>query len=1386
MGFLKAVFAFLKANSFAQTLFLSFAIGKIQQRLMDEPQMQDFESSIKLNNTSNTSPIPIVYGRRRVGGSEYRGVTGNKNQFLHRCVILSEGEIDSVEQVYLNDRPADNEDIAPLLEYEVKTGVFGQTHNQKLISMSEWSPEHKGSDIAYVGAKLEYDRDVFSSGLPTLTADVKGKKVYDPRKDGTLTTYNTKVKVLDIEEIDRSALATQGGVRDIDNGQTGNPSVNSGTYTVQVFNVGSNVNLSTSIHNNTLKLTAERTTNTNGAMGIMMRFKGLKDDTKYRVTGQVRIAENTTGQVVLARVDLSDGNSDGEFASSIDESSEFQYINLEGTYDEQAGGNTNTPPSTYAFIDLGTQVTYSGTANTNIVGKLSVEFKDLEIHEIGTPTGSHRQDTQSTWEWSENPALCILDYLTSTRYGRGIPYSQIDMQSFIEEASYCDERIYNVLDRNGDTISGQKRYTCNGAINPSQSSLDNIKYLLGSCRGYLLPPSNLFKIVIDKKNTIEPVFTFDKTNIIGDWQIVGRGIREFKNKVKTRFFDKDNKYDESINIITNRDSNNNDIFKSADNGRELEAEIKLPFTNEHWRADVLGQHIMKQSRVKWTVSFTSTLEAFKVEANDVVYIKHSTMGWSEGSLSKGKLFRINTVELMAEDTIKITAEEYQDNIYSFDINQPPSIPATTLPDPHESHKPTGLTLNSNNYMLDKQGNITERIVANWSAPSHTFVSHYEIAWRERDSTSFTIVATDDTSFTIAPVNSEVTAVDTNFAVYSGVYYVKVRTVHMNGKRSSWEGGDDGLYHKVVGKLAIPSAVPNLYYNQSSDYTRQISWVEPSDPDIKGFIIKTSTNANASWDSMDILHTGLLTHSPYETRSLQAGTYKIGIRAQDTSNKLSEPTFITGIEVTDDPNIDILQAYYPRLLGWDKVGRIGQPTDDARKTLNANIPWMPSGQQDVVFTYSGQQNVLDYWGSGDDVNFAFYQSPIYNNITVVDSNGDSQPDAQTTGRWVIARSKGGNVDKYYIYFRGITSGIVTNTPYWGINTSSSHPELVPEGTYTFQGGVSGGTNPSSLTLSSDFDVNVSSVLDSPSTETINGVIHLRVKFTVSEYTHWTIQHTQNLAGSWTDIESGITGSGVTELKRSFSTSTYPSPAYFRIVGYAPNGNIVPYPATNGGVIDVLSGDIDSVAGNNAEWRDMTFDWGNWNNWGFASETLIYETYGFEFGKTITFRPIIQSTHTGTATHQIKIVPESATGTSGFSQSDYVDLSGNNNFFDPTGNITAKAIKTKTTVTGVNSTLKSLGILLDGKQQQESISSLNTANIASNLIIATGHIKIPLSTEFTALNTLQISFVGGGAGQSFEIVSKTSTDSDGKLAPTVKLYNSSGNLAHATIDITATGY
>jgi len=151
---------------------------------------------ILINSQSNVDPIPVIYGRRRVGGTRvFIEVSGSSNEYLHLVLVLSEGAVTAIDNVYLDDVLSTDAKFTGLLTVTKHLGTPGEAADAALTAdVPKWTSDCKLSNCAYLYVKLKYDRNAFS-GLPTITADVRGRTLYDPR-DGQTRYSNNPALVL--------------------------------------------------------------------------------------------------------------------------------------------------------------------------------------------------------------------------------------------------------------------------------------------------------------------------------------------------------------------------------------------------------------------------------------------------------------------------------------------------------------------------------------------------------------------------------------------------------------------------------------------------------------------------------------------------------------------------------------------------------------------------------------------------------------------------------------------------------------------------------------------------------------------------------------------------------------------------------------------------------------------------------------------------------------------------------------------------------------------------------------------------------------------------------------------------------------------------------------
>ena len=86
--------------------------------------------------------------------------------------------------------------------------------------------------------------------------------------------------------------------------------------------------------------------------------------------------------------------------------------------------------------------------------------------------------------YSNNPALCLIDYIMDEQYGRNLPVDFIDLDSFYEASLICDRVVRPGVDKYGkfwEHTAGQrdiKLYECNISLDSSNPVRENIEILL--------------------------------------------------------------------------------------------------------------------------------------------------------------------------------------------------------------------------------------------------------------------------------------------------------------------------------------------------------------------------------------------------------------------------------------------------------------------------------------------------------------------------------------------------------------------------------------------------------------------------------------------------------------------------------------------------------------------------------------------------------------------------------------------------------------------------------------------------------------------------------------------------------------------------------------------
>jgi len=477
------------------------------------------------------------------------------------------------------------------------------------------------------------------------------------------------------------------------------------------------------------------------------------------------------------------------------------------------------------------------------VPQLTVQVKGKKVFD--PRDGGQTFGNVSTYEWSDNPALCFLDYITNTEYGKGLPIAKINTSTFSTAANTADTLVDNpyyngsaqsltwsgnsgdsfitlqstqtdanlrwwqnkvgesitLKDSGGNTILNSvqikavrrqqyydtnaefiifvnatlssnftneagtilakvKRFHCNGLVDANKTVMDNSKELLANMRGIFLYVDGKYELQIE--DTGSSTFSITDNHVIADAGIsVDYGNKDARaNKVIIEFFNANKKYELDTAIILHSATTDSNDFTSDDGGEELEVKAEFPFVTDPYIAHNMGKAILTRSRNQTTIQFLGTPEMYKLNVGDIVDFTYAGLGFSS------KVSRVEALELQSDGLVSVSLIEYFD-VYTWEVpTQEPLEELANLPSAYAVKAPTGLAF------TDTDSSAIGRPFLNWTEP--TDFPDYQ----------YRVNVVDSSGNQVLNKIVDVTRVDLNFIKKATNYVASVSSLNVLGSESS--------------------------------------------------------------------------------------------------------------------------------------------------------------------------------------------------------------------------------------------------------------------------------------------------------------------------------------------------------------------------------------------------------------------------------------------------------------------------------------------------------------------------------------------------------------------------------------------------------------------------
>jgi len=833
--------------------------------LIPTPDIPDFdtpeeERGVLINKQSNNAQIPIVYGRRQVGITRvFIESSGTDNEYLYVAGVVCEGEIEEIEQIFVDDKRVifdgdldhgvvrevsggdanfykDNESH---IQIQAFNGTDDQVASSILTNSTNWTSNHRLRGVCYVAFRFKWNQDIFSS-IPQVKVTLKGKKVYDPRDTTTKWTPNSALVLLDYLRNTRYGK----GLPD--------SAFETNFASFQTSATESDI------------LIQPRTTSVSSQPGLFNElYRGYYSDYPSFFLNRSPISSGTVSSISsLSTEPYHCRRYYGYFTAPSSASFDFQ---------------TSSDDSSVVYIGDASQTVDNlfKEVENNRNAKLVVNNRGWHVNQ--TRSGSKTLVSGSVYP--------IIIY-----YGNAPSDSNLTFEWRVSGGSYSTSLSSNFT--NGvdvtDFIPKIIKFESNAVIDTSQKVIENVKKLLNPMRSLFTYNDGVYKLKIE--GTGSAIKTITSDHVIGGAKVLGERKNNKYNRVIGTYVNPfKNWQNDTVSFPPADDTNVETDFKhatmlSADNNTVLEGNFQFPNVTNTYNAEALCEVILRRSRNQLQIQLTLTSEFLELAIGDIVAITYPSGGFN------AKPFRVLGIEINEDLTVNVQLFEHQDNFYTFNEKNPiPTIADTTLPNPFSIQPPAGMTL-SDNLVEYNDGTVITRLAIDVSASPDQFVDEYQVEVKQITDRNGNAVT--DSFKTIGKGTS------LNYQLLNVIdnaqYTVRVKAINSLGVSSTFVTDT----RQIVGQTAVPQDVEDFAINVIGDQAL-LSWTAVPDLDLDYYTIRFSTDlSNPTWANSFDLVDRVGRPATNITLPLKTGSYLIKANDKLGNQSANETIISTNIASTN--------------------------------------------------------------------------------------------------------------------------------------------------------------------------------------------------------------------------------------------------------------------------------------------------------------------------------------------------------------------------------------------------------------------------------------------------------------------------------------------------------
>lgn len=527
-------------------------------------------------------------------------------------------------------------------------------------------------------------------------------------------------------------------------------------------------------------------------------------------------------------------------------------------------GSQTTVNATLAAAIPGFAETFAGTAYmvcqvpagaSQGFPRFTAEIKGRKVYDPRT----------ATTVWSDNPALCLADFLSNSTFGAG---KTIDWTSVTTAANFCDEMIGSPAEKRcllTFTISGKR---------PVSEWVDVLRSYV-PC--WVLDDGDTVSLVVDEARATDHTFAAASIDTSPEPRLKKRGVMDVPTVVEIGY---------TNTTVTPWATG----YAEAATGSAIrrKARIDMPGIRRYSQArrfaiERLNHYTLEDLEIEFSVFE----DGLKVREGDVVEVTDS-IGLS------GKKFRVLECSDKGNGRWGIKAREYNAGAYSTVVESTGDDPDLSLPNPRVVAAPTALSITETVYLEKTQANDS-------LARNFIYQSRFDVTWTAADyayPATYRVEVYNGAAL-IHEGATPLTRYATPAVQQGNTYTVKVYT------RSGLGYESEALIGSQVaqGKLLAPGNVPSITRAFEIGGEVLLEWQPAVDIDVIRYEWRYGATSGFSWDSATLVDRidGLRARF----KGLPVGTWRFAVKAIDSVGNYSATPTTVDVTITSDAD-SILQ------------------------------------------------------------------------------------------------------------------------------------------------------------------------------------------------------------------------------------------------------------------------------------------------------------------------------------------------------------------------------------------------------------------------------------------------------------------------------------------------